>query len=181
MLRLLAPAIEVSCGLLNSNSTDAVDGAVERDVGLDRGCVVSSCSSGVAAMVDWMGTEGAVGLLVLHAVGCVLACRCRASFAGESVGCGFESLGVRRFRRNFCNDSGCGSCVLGISKRGAVFSTGGNCRSSSGVTRDAVSASTGLDQSGVVAVFVGVWNRCSGTVRRTGARCRWTPVKASGK
>ena len=37
VLRLLAPAIEVSCGLLNSSSTDAVEGAVERDVGLERG------------------------------------------------------------------------------------------------------------------------------------------------
>lgn len=36
VLRLLAPAMEVSCGLLNSNSMDAVDGTVERDVGLDR-------------------------------------------------------------------------------------------------------------------------------------------------
>ena len=51
VLRLLAPAIEVSCGLLNSNSTDAVEGAVERDVGLDRGCGVICCSTGVATVV----------------------------------------------------------------------------------------------------------------------------------
>ena len=36
VLRLLAPAIDVSWGLLNSNSMDAVDRLVERDVGLDR-------------------------------------------------------------------------------------------------------------------------------------------------
>ena len=51
VLRLLAPAIDVSCGLLKSSSTDAVEVAVERDTGLDRGCGVICCSTGVALAV----------------------------------------------------------------------------------------------------------------------------------
>ena len=44
LLRLLAPAIEFSCGLLNCNSMDADDGAVLVDLGLDLGCGLTSCS-----------------------------------------------------------------------------------------------------------------------------------------
>ena len=51
MLRLLAPAIEFSCGLLNSSSTDAVEGAVDFDVGLERGWGLTCCSTGFAAIV----------------------------------------------------------------------------------------------------------------------------------